>query len=113
MLGAREPIILTSRADSLMTRLASCAVAALVAKARRESGKAMGAVADLILVLNTGSSSIRFRVFSMKGATLDLVMRGQAEGLHTAPAFSAVDSAGKLIAGQDSEKGTANATRAR
>jgi len=30
------PIILTSRADSVMTRLASCAVASLVAQARRE-----------------------------------------------------------------------------
>jgi phosphate acetyltransferase len=38
VLGARVPIILTSRADSVMTRLASCAVAALVAKARREAG---------------------------------------------------------------------------
>ena len=36
VLGARVPIILTSRADSVTTRLASCAVAALVAKARRE-----------------------------------------------------------------------------
>jgi phosphate acetyltransferase len=39
VLGARVPIILTSRADSLMTRLASCAVAALVAQARRESAR--------------------------------------------------------------------------
>ena len=37
VLGARVPIILTSRADSVMSRLASCAVAVLVAKARRES----------------------------------------------------------------------------
>src|SRR5215471_1353508 len=37
VLGARVPIILTSRADSVTTRLASCAVAALVAKARREA----------------------------------------------------------------------------
>jgi phosphate acetyltransferase len=37
VLGARVPIILTSRADSVMTRLASCAVAALMAKARREA----------------------------------------------------------------------------
>lgn len=37
VLGARVPIILTSRADSVMTRLASCAVAALVARARREA----------------------------------------------------------------------------
>jgi phosphate acetyltransferase len=35
VLGARVPIILTSRADSVTTRLASCAVAALVAGARR------------------------------------------------------------------------------
>jgi phosphate acetyltransferase len=37
VLGARVPIILTSRADSLSTRLASCAVAVLVAAARRAS----------------------------------------------------------------------------
>ena len=42
VLGARVPIILTSRADSHLTRLASCAVAALVAKARREAVKAVG-----------------------------------------------------------------------
>ncbi len=35
VLGARVPIILTSRADSPTTRIASCAVAALVAAARR------------------------------------------------------------------------------
>jgi phosphate acetyltransferase len=38
VLGARVPIILTSRADSVPTRLASCAVAVLVAAMRRESG---------------------------------------------------------------------------
>jgi len=43
VLGARVPIILTSRADSLTTRLASCGIAALVAQARREAaGKAIG-----------------------------------------------------------------------
>ena len=36
VLGARVPIILTSRADSVTTRLASCAVASLFAKSRRE-----------------------------------------------------------------------------
>jgi phosphate acetyltransferase len=38
VLGARVPIILTSRADSVMSRLASCAVAVLVANARYNSG---------------------------------------------------------------------------
>jgi len=37
VLGARVPIILTSRADSVIARLASCGVAALVANARREA----------------------------------------------------------------------------
>jgi phosphate acetyltransferase len=40
VLGARVPIILTSRADSVITRLASCAVASLVADARRKSAAA-------------------------------------------------------------------------
>ena len=40
VLGARVPIILTSRADSLISRLASCAVAVLVAAARRKSAPA-------------------------------------------------------------------------
>ena len=43
VLGARVPIILTSRADSVMTRLASCAVASMVAQARRQAaGRAVG-----------------------------------------------------------------------
>ena len=36
VLGARVPIILTSRADSVRARLASCAVAMLLANARRQ-----------------------------------------------------------------------------
>lgn len=35
VLGARVPIVLTSRADGLATRLASCAIASLVAAVRR------------------------------------------------------------------------------
>jgi phosphate acetyltransferase len=37
VLGARVPIILTSRADSLRARMASCAIAVLYADARRKS----------------------------------------------------------------------------
>jgi phosphate acetyltransferase len=37
VLGARVPIILTSRADNLRTRLASAAVAVLLAHARRQA----------------------------------------------------------------------------
>lgn len=38
VLGARVPIILTSRADSVRSRIASCGVAVLVAHARRKKG---------------------------------------------------------------------------
>ncbi|KQW83695.1 phosphate acetyltransferase [Brevundimonas sp. Root1279] len=37
VLGARAPIILTSRADAKLTRLASCAIASLLGAARRAS----------------------------------------------------------------------------
>jgi len=41
VLGAKVPIILTSRADSRITRLASCAVASLLAHARRSTLQAV------------------------------------------------------------------------
>jgi len=37
VLGAKVPIILTSRADSLLSRLASCAIAVMVVAARRKA----------------------------------------------------------------------------
>jgi phosphate acetyltransferase len=43
VLGARVPIILTSRADSVMTRLASCAVAVIVANFSRQHDPAVRA----------------------------------------------------------------------
>jgi phosphate acetyltransferase len=42
VLGARVPIVLTSRADSAKARLASCAVMAIVAHARRRGAPADG-----------------------------------------------------------------------
>ena len=42
VLGARVPIILTSRADSVRARMASCAVAALYAHARRAAAVRVG-----------------------------------------------------------------------
>ncbi|MBW9117631.1 phosphate acetyltransferase [Rhizobium cauense] len=42
VLGARVPIILTSRADSVRARLASCAVAVLFADARRRTAPIQG-----------------------------------------------------------------------
>jgi phosphate acetyltransferase len=46
VLGAKVPVILTSRADSLLARMASCAVASLLVAARRaEQAKAFKASA--------------------------------------------------------------------
>ena len=42
VIGARVPIMLTSRADSVTTRLASCAVASLMAAARRRATERRG-----------------------------------------------------------------------
>jgi acetate kinase len=53
---------------------------------------------DAILVLNAGSSSIKFLVFAEDGGRLAPVVRGQIEGIHTAPRFVARDPAGKTVA---------------
>jgi phosphotransacetylase len=45
IVGARVPIVLTSRADSARTRLASCALSVLMAEAQRR-GRAMRKVAE-------------------------------------------------------------------
>jgi len=52
---------------------------------------------DVILVLNAGSSSIKFSVFAESGVQLCLKFRGQIEGLYTAPRFIAKDAAGAEI----------------
>jgi phosphate acetyltransferase len=43
VLGARVPIVLTSRADSLRARLASCAISMLYAHARRRKSNVAAA----------------------------------------------------------------------
>jgi acetate kinase len=52
---------------------------------------------DAILVLNAGSSSIKFALYAVGGADLALVSRGQVEGIYTAPLFVAKDAAGKPV----------------
>jgi acetate kinase len=55
-------------------------------------------MANVILVLNAGSSSIKFSVFDAAGASLPLLMKGQVEGLYTSPRFVAKDAQGDEIA---------------
>lgn len=50
-----------------------------------------------ILTINAGSSSIKFAVFSPQGGALDLIVKGQVDGIGTAPRFVAKDADGGLL----------------
>jgi len=52
---------------------------------------------DAIAVLNAGSSSLKYSVFGERGDKLELIARGQAECLYTAPRFVAKDGTGKAL----------------
>ena len=54
-------------------------------------------MSDAILVVNAGSSSIKFSVFLERGDALDLLLGGQIEGLYTTPRFKARDAAGTTV----------------
>ncbi len=58
-------------------------------------------MSDLILVLNAGSSSMKFSVFAAHRDDLELKLRGQLEGLFTSPRFVAKDAQG-AVAGEKS-----------
>jgi acetate kinase len=55
-------------------------------------------VADAIAVINAGSSSIKFSLFVVRGRDLALEVRGQVEGLYTAPRFVAREPGGRTVA---------------
>jgi acetate kinase len=52
---------------------------------------------DAIAVLNAGSSSLKFSVFAEMGTEFGVIVRGQAEGLATAPHFVAKDGVGSVV----------------
>jgi acetate kinase len=54
-------------------------------------------MSDVILVLNAGSSSIKFSVFAQGGPELALLARGQVEGIASAPRFVAKDGEGRSL----------------
>jgi len=54
-------------------------------------------VSDAILVLNAGSSSIKFLLFVERNEALDPVVRGQIEGIRTAPRFAARGANGEML----------------
>jgi acetate kinase len=55
---------------------------------------------DAILVLNAGSSSLKFSVFHDTDAT-DLLLRGQIESLQTQPRFVVRDASGEIADAQE------------
>ena len=52
---------------------------------------------NTILVLNAGSSSLKFSLFLVAAKTLQPVLGGQIQGLYTAPKFHARDAADTVI----------------
>jgi acetate kinase len=63
---------------------------------------------DYALVLNAGSSSLKFCVFQRpKGASWRLEARGQIEGIGTAPRLSVKDDVGNSLANEKLEAGVA------
>jgi len=63
-------------------------------------------MADAIVVLNAGSSSIKFSLFLARGEDLELDVRGQIEGIYTAPRFTAKGHDGRLRSEKTWDAGT-------
>src|SRR5689334_2938615 len=64
---------------------------------------------DYALVLNAGSSSLKFCVFEKpEGADWHLESRGQIEGIGASPQLSAVDGKGARLADQKLDAGAHN-----
>ena len=61
---------------------------------------------DAILVLNSGSSSVKLAVFGVQRGELVLALHGQVEGLYTMPRFEARDPAGRVVAEQSWDRVT-------
>ena len=54
-------------------------------------------MADLIIVLNAGSSSLKFTIYSARGEKPEALYDGQIEGIGTEPRFKVKDGAGKVV----------------
>lgn len=54
-------------------------------------------MSDALVVLNAGSSSIKFSLFTLGEADPRAIARGQIEGLFTAPKFVSKDETGKVL----------------
>jgi acetate kinase len=66
-------------------------------------------MSDYIVVVNAGSSSLKFSAYRMSGAAWTLDARGQIEGIGTAPKFSAKDDRGDKIGEATLDRGVTDA----
>lgn len=67
-------------------------------------------MADVVLVINTGSSSIKFSAFEMASETL--VLRGSMDAMSNAPVFQAKSGSGEVLETRDWGAGNALAHEA-
>ena len=63
-------------------------------------------MADAIAVLNAGSSSIKFSLFTVRDGELELLLRGQMEGIYTHPRFVSKDAQGEIAIERSWPEGT-------
>ncbi len=56
-----------------------------------------------ILVINVGSSSLKFSVFGIQGKRLNLIFKGGIEGIGTNPHFTAKDAQGTVLTNRNWE----------
>ena len=68
-------------------------------------------MSDAILVVNAGSSSIKFAIYA-RGAILERRLRGLIEGLGSEPRFTASDGAGRALEGNPLAASPASLTHA-
>lgn len=61
---------------------------------------------EAIAVLNAGSSSIKFSLYVIRDGREEVLVRGQTEGIYTAPRFVAKDGEGAVIAEKAWPEGT-------
>ena len=55
-------------------------------------------MSNTIIVLNAGSSSLKFSIYGVADRDPNLVARGQVEGLGSSPRFKAKDQQGQVLA---------------
>ena len=57
-------------------------------------------MADLILVVNAGSSSLKFQAFALDNDGMAMRLRGLIDGIGTRPNFAVKDAAGANVVGR-------------